>query len=102
MSRRTRIAVILSLVIWAMCVLAWTGLLATERFVGCPSFAPADSDFGEQLWVWTPPGNRCTWQLAEGRHTEDPPTARYGILGLLVLWPASTWAIARVARSEGK
>jgi hypothetical protein len=97
-TERFRFAVILSLAVWASCSLTWAGLLASERFIGCRTLTTAGSDYGQQRWVWLPPGNRCTWDLTEGRHTEDPPTARLGILALLVAWPASTVFIAKTAR----
>ena len=98
MTERLRFAVILSLAVWAACTLSWIGYLAAERVIGCPPLTVSMSDVGQQHWEWFPPGNRCTWDLSEGRHTEYPSASPLGILALLVLWPASTLFIARTAR----
>lgn len=99
MGRNVRMAVLVSLVAWLLCLAGWITLLAGDAIFGCPPFA-ADSDYGETQWVWMPPGNRCTWVLAEGEHVDYPSTARYGIVGLFVLWLVSTVVVARAARHD--
>jgi hypothetical protein len=100
MGHNLRWAVLISLAIWLVCLIGWSAALASEVVLGCPSFAPADSNYGDARWTWNPPGNTCTWTLAEGKHVESPPPARYGILALLILWPASTLGIARAAKRD--
>lgn len=97
MGRLVRTAVLASLAIWLFCLAVLIIMLASEAVLGCPPLLH-DSDYGETHWIWTPPGNRCTWSLPEGTHVEYPSTARYGTLALFVLWPVGTLAVAVAAR----
>ncbi|WP_128423015.1 hypothetical protein [Frankia sp. EI5c] len=99
--RGARGAVLLSLGGWLVCFLGWILLLTSEAVLGCPALMH-DSDYGQQSWVWGPPGNRCTWSLAEGTYVQDPPFARYGLILLFVLRPASTLLVAGAIRREGR
>ncbi|MEX5638106.1 hypothetical protein [Parafrankia sp. FMc2] len=99
MGRGVRNAVLVSLVAWLFCLSGWIILLAGEAVLGCPPLME-DSDYGETHWTWAPPGNRCTWSLAEGTHVEYPATARFGMLVLFVFWPVSTVVVARAAQHD--
>lgn len=78
--------------VWALALLGWIVLLAAEWHftdgVAC-LLDPNISLYGTAQWSWLPPGRTCTWELAEGMHTDGPPTARLGILLLFSLWGAT-------------
>lgn len=98
-----RLAIVGSLVLWASCALVWIALLAFEKWNGCPAFQPDDSGgglIGDARWHWLPPGNSCTYHVGGQTHTDDAPTARLAVLGLLILWPTSTLVIARAAARD--
>jgi hypothetical protein len=114
MGRRVKIGLVASLATWAIVVAIWIALLDFDRSTGCPDFAPPpDSSApyqGKAHWQWLPPGNRCeyrvfTFETVNDRgdyvyvHTDDPPTARLGILGLLVIWPVASVAFAPCRRT---
>lgn len=82
--------------LWIGALLIWVGLLAAEWYLSGPTACaldPASSLYGTSQWSWLPPGRTCTWQLALAdrtyTHTDDPPTARLGVLLLFALWGAS-------------
>lgn len=82
--------------LWATASLAWIAVLALEWFThgstSCP-LVPGTSFFGTSSWSWWPPGQVCVWELPVYGETytvtQEPPTARLGILALLLLWGAS-------------
>lgn len=84
--------------VWALTLLGWIVLLAVEWYftdgVACP-LDPNTSLHGTARWSWLPPGRTCTWELPAGTHTDDPPTARLGMLLLFVLWGASLLLLRR-------
>jgi hypothetical protein len=89
-----------TLFVWLLCVAAWSLLLTSDLLFGCPEFTPGGSNTGNASWQWLPPGNRCTYLVPTGRHAsithiENPPTARDGILGPLILWPVSVLIVGR-------
>jgi hypothetical protein len=86
-----------TLALWALCLATWTGLLFAEDISGCDELVAGDSNYGVPSWGWTPPGVTCTWPIrGQGEHVEPPPSSRYGIIGLLILWPATTLLIGRL------
>jgi hypothetical protein len=97
-----------SLVLWLASVIVWVALLAVDAAFGCPEFTPGSSDYGQTSWEWLPPGNKCVYDVSQRYvsydgpevHTDDPPFARYGILGLLILWPAATAAVVYASRRD--
>ena len=101
--KAVRSAVIGSLVLWSVCVVVWVALLAFEKWNICPAFQPDDSGggfIGDAHWHWLPPGNSCTYRIAGQAHTDEAPTSRLALLGLLILWPASTLVLARAAAHD--
>jgi hypothetical protein len=101
--RRVRQIVFLSMATWTVCLGVWLALLDVEHSWGCNGFQTSDSNVdGTQQWQWFPPGMSCTYHVAGQTHTDSPPTARIGILALLVLWPTSTIALGRAAAAELK
>src|SRR4051812_1200405 len=99
MPPNVRRIVVLTLVVWAVCALAWIGAVASEQVLPCPEFTPGSSDSGSSHWQWFPPGAKCTYAVYEAdspndgpvttvHHVDSPPVARIGILAVLILWPA--------------
>lgn len=90
--------VVVSLSLWVFAVLAWVGLLISEKHNGCPGFDISGGVAASRAsWQWLPPGINCTYVLDGQTHVDDPPDARFAILGLLVAWPVGTLALARAS-----
>lgn len=81
----------LSLVVWAVCVVAFAVLLLAEnRAADCPvpHFA-ADSTYGVRRWRWWPPGSSCVLGSNEdvpatAAREWDQPQPWRGVLGMMV------------------
>jgi hypothetical protein len=98
-SRRVRVA----FGVWLAACAVWFALLASEAAFGSTSceFSPGSSDYGSATWHWLPPGISCRY-VVDGRvHTDDPPTARSGLLLVLLAWPLTLAFVARGREGGG-
>ena len=67
-SGRSLLAVLTA--VWLVAVLAFAGLLATERmFTSCEIY---DSTYGNLRWQWFPPGSHCTVSEAQAASVPGP------------------------------
>ena len=79
--------------VWFLTCLSWFALLGVEKSSTFPCVfdeGPMDSSGwlnGEEQWRWLPPGTECRYELDGRVHVDGPPTARLGILMVLVAWP---------------
>jgi hypothetical protein len=94
MTKRARRLVIISLVVWVLCLAAYVVFLTVGHALGdlgC-EYPAGSSLYGHASWQWWTPGTRCTYTE---RHIDSPSWASGIAVMVLILWPAATWFVGR-------
>jgi hypothetical protein len=90
-----------SIVLWALAMLL-TGLWSVDVVfpgVSCPPFS-GDSDYGTSQWRWSGLGDACIYDTTDGRHVDEPSSARWGEGLLLATWLGLTLAVVKAVRKS--